>query len=244
MYSIREQIRRVLGSECPLCGLRAQGGDLCAPCERTVRFDYQADRYCRRCWGVVKSARTQADATSQALCDACLTHPHFYTRVVAGMHFTVPGDRLMRAFKAQGRLTDAGLFARLIWRNMQCFDKELPQLQALVPIPSGREAMLQRGQNPAGEIARELAGLSGLPLKRGLLARTREVSRQKTLGWHARQHSTQGLYVCPVTLRGGWVGLVDDVLTTGMTLERASEALLRAGAEGVVALVAARTLAK
>jgi len=188
--------------------------------------------------------RPSEETATSTLCDACLTQPHFYTRVVAGMHFTVPGDRLMRAFKTQGRLTDAGLFARLLWRNMKNFDADIPTLQALVPIPSGREAMLQRGQNPAGEIARELAGLSGVPLKRGLLARTREVSRQKTLGWHARQNSTQGLYVCPVPLWGGWVGLVDDVLTTGITLERASEALLRAGAEGVVALVAARTLAK
>jgi predicted amidophosphoribosyltransferase len=52
------------------------------------------------------------------------------------------------------------------------------------------------------------------------------------------------LYVCPVPLQGAWVGLVDDVLTTGGTIESASEALLGAGAAGVIALVAARTLAK
>lgn len=244
MYSIREQIRQLLKSPCPLCGLQARGGDLCPPCENAVHFDYQPDKYCGRCWGVVLHDRTRAQTVAQQRCDACLAHPQFYTRVVAGMHFAVPGDRLMRGFKSQGRLTDAGLFARLLWQNMKTFEAELPVLKALVPIPSGREAMLQRGQNPAGEIARELAWLSGVPLKRGLLARTREVSRQKTLGWHARQKSTEGLYVCPATIQGGWIGLVDDVLTTGITLERASEALLRAGAEGVVALVAARTLAK
>lgn len=245
MYSIREHIRRVLTSTCPLCGLAARGADLCVLCERLVRFEFDAYQYCWRCWGVFeRSSLKLEEVRAQTLCEACLTHPHFYLRVVAGMHFAAPGDGLMRGFKAQGRLTDAGLFARLLWRNMQNLRAELPQLVALVPIPSGREAMLQRGLNPAGEIARELAGLSGVPLMRGLLSRTREVSRQKTLGWHARQRSTEGLYVCPNAIRGGWVGLVDDVLTTGITLERAAEAVLQAGAEGVVALVAARTLAK
>lgn len=245
MYSIREKIRRLLRSECPLCGLDAWGGDLCSPCQRIVRFDYDAHSYCWRCWGVLleTSLATRKEGTRR-WCEPCLQNPNYYARVIAGIHFTSPGDRLMRGFKAQGRLTDAGLFARLLWRNMHSYASELPRFEALVAIPSGHQAMLQRGQNPAGEIARELAALSGVQLKRSLLLRTKEVSQQKTLGWHARQRSTCGLYACPVTIRGGWIGLVDDVLTTGTTLERASQALLQAGAGGVVALVAARTLAK
>ena len=160
------------------------------------------------------------------------------------MHFAAPGDQLMRRFKAQGRLTDAGLFARLLWRNMQAACPVLPPLTALVPIPSSREAMLRRGLNPAGEIARELAGLSGVPLRGAWLRRTRETPSQKNLDWHARKESVCGLYEGRIPVGGGWLGLVDDVLTTGSTLEAASAALLRAGAQGVIALVAARTLAK
>jgi predicted amidophosphoribosyltransferase len=156
----------------------------------------------------------------------------------------MPGDQLMRRFKAQGRLTDAGLFARLLWRNMQATCPALPPLTALVPIPSSREAMLRRGLNPAGEIARELSGLSGVPLRGAWLRRTRETHSQKNLDWRARQESVYGLYEGRIPASGGWLGLVDDVLTTGSTLEAASAALLRAGAQGVIALVAARTLAK
>jgi predicted amidophosphoribosyltransferase len=244
MYSIREKIRRVLVSPCPLCGLQAMGGDLCAPCEQEVRFEYDPLIYCWRCLGVLDQAQTFFGSSLRPHCVTCREQPHTYTHAITGMHFTDPGDRLMRSFKAQGRLTDAGLFARLLWRNMDEVRAGQLMLAALVPIPSGREAMLQRGLNPAGEIARELANLSGVPLRRELLLRTREGSRQKTLALGARRESARGLYECPQLINGGWIGLVDDVLTTASTIESAAQALLCAGAQGVVALVAARTLAK
>lgn len=183
-------------------------------------------------------------STERPLCSTCVLRPGTYTRAIAGIYFAAPGDQLMRGYKAKGHLTEAGLFARLLWRNMQSASPRLPELQALVPIPSSRDAILRRGFNPAGEIARELASLSGVPLRGTWCRRTRETSSQKTLNWRARQQSVRGLYQAQIPMACGWVGLVDDVLTTGSTLEEAAEALLRAGAQGVVALVAARTLAK
>jgi predicted amidophosphoribosyltransferase len=243
MYSIRERIRRLLHAPCPLCGLMARGGDLCLACENEVRFDFDARLHCPRCLyqGV---AMMRESMLKVQLCSACLLRPRTYARAIAGIYFAAPGDQLMRGFKAKGRLTEAGLFARLLWRNMQLASPRLPTLDALVPIPSSREAILQRGFNPAGEIARELASLSGVSLRGAWCRRTREASSQKTLNWRARQQSVRGLYEAQVPQACGWVGLVDDVLTTGSTLEEASGALLRAGAKGVVALVAARTLAK
>lgn len=244
MYSIREKIRRILHAPCPLCGLAAVGGDLCLPCERDVMFVFDAQRHCPRCLCQARPVRLEQISESRAFCEACDQRPLTYARAVAGIHFAAPGDQLMRRFKAQGRLTDAGLFARLLWRNMQTVYPALPKLTALIAIPSSREAMLQRGMNPAGEIARELSGLSGVPLRGGWLRRTRETHSQKNLDWRARQESVRGLYEGRVPVVGCWLGLVDDVLTTGSTLEAASAALLAAGAQGVVALVAARTLAK
>lgn len=256
MYSIREKIRQILRSPCPLCGLMAVGGDLCLACENKVRFDFDVRHHCPRCLYQAPVAPSVADTiqasatdtSSVGLCATCTqragTDTPAYSRAVAGIYFAPPGDQLMRCFKAQGRLTDAGLFARLLWRNMRTVKPPLPRLEALVPIPSSRDAILKRGMNPAGEIARELAGLSGIPLRGEWLRRTRETTSQKSLDLRSRQESVRGLYAVPVRLGSRWVGLVDDVLTTGSTLEQASGELLRAGASGVVALVAARTLAK
>lgn len=244
MYSIREKIRRILRSSCPVCGLSAMGGDLCALCEREVRFEFDPRRHCLRCLDQIRPRGSDGSLSQQSVCETCRARPASYARAIAGMHFARPGDQLMRRYKAQGRLTDAGLFARLLWGNMQAAQPGLPRLDALVPIPSSREAMLKRGLNPAGEIARELSGLSRIPLRGGWLGRRRETVSQKNLDWQARRESVRGLYEGRLAQKGAWVGLVDDVLTTGSTLEEASDALLQAGAQGVVALVAARTLAK
>jgi predicted amidophosphoribosyltransferase len=144
MYSIRERIRRILRAPCPLCGLAAVGGDLCHPCESEVRFEFDARRHCHRCLYQAPPVGLERPPAPKALCEACCQRPLTYARAIAGMHFAAPGDQLMRRFKAQGRLTDAGLFARLLWRNMQGACPVLPPLTALVPIPSSREAMLRR----------------------------------------------------------------------------------------------------
>lgn len=211
MYSIRELFRRCLCGECPLCSWPAVAGDLCTRCEALVRC---------------------VNSSSQER-DGCM--------VVAATHYAPPGDRLMRAFKEGGQLNHAGLFARLLWTAMRSHHPALPVLAALVPIPSDLRAARRRGFNPAGEIAVELSRLSGLPLRRLWLTRTRSGESQKSLDRVARRRSVSDLYRCDIRLPNVWMGLVDDVTTTGSTLEAAASALREAGARGVIGLVGAKT---
>ena len=151
---------------------------------------------------------------------------------------------LIRRFKEGARLAYAGLFARLLWGSLQARavgDPRLAQLGALVPIPSSQSALRRRGFNPAGELARELARISGYPLQHNWLRRTRETSTQKTLDAQARRNSVRGLYVCASALPRAWIGVVDDVVTTGSTMDTAARALLSAGPAGVIGLAAAHT---
>lgn len=211
MYSIRELFRRCLCGECPLCSWPAVAGDLCTRCEALVRC--------------VNSSSQERDGCT----------------VIAATHYAPPGDRLMRAFKECGQLNHAGLFARLLWTAMRSHHPALPVLAALVPIPSDLRAARRRGFNPAGEIAVELSRLSGLPLRRLWLTRTRSGESQKSLDRVARRRSVSDLYRCDIRLPNVWVGLVDDVTTTGSTLEAAACALREAGAQGVIGLVGAKT---
>jgi ComF family protein len=190
---------------------------------------------------------TIAEALGQALgpkCSRCARHPPGHTSLVAAIDYSYPGDMLIQRFKEGARLAYAGMFARLLWGRLQASasgGQGKVSFSALVPIPSSQSALKRRGFNPAAELARELARLSGLPVQHTWLTRTRETTTQKTLNARARRESVAGLYVCPSAVPGVWIGLVDDVITTGSTMDTAAQALLSAGAAGVVGLAAAHT---
>ena len=253
MYFIQATILQKLPSACPLCGLTARGGNLCSGCAQDFVWRLNGLQSCVRCLNPVPKQTTSetpatADDTLQAAqCSRCRRDAPPYVRLVAAMDYAYPTAMLIQRFKEGARLTYAGLFARVLWTRLRAQspgDPGLLPLGALVPIPSSQQALRRRGYNPAGELALELARLSGYPLQREWLRRTRETPSQTMLDAAARRESVQGLYVCPHALPRVWVGLVDDVVTTGSTMQTAACALLNAGAAGVVALAAANTPAR
>lgn len=234
MYSILNLIRRILPGACPLCGLSAQGAALCPGCQEDLRRVLHERTCCEQCGA--------CSALAVPCCAVCRGRPPAYARMIAAMAFAYPGDMLMRRLKERGQLTHARLFAELLRQKVQQLTPALPALQALVPIPAGIASIRRRGFNPAAEIARELSRSMDIPLRQSWLRRTREGSVQKMLGSVDRRQSVKGLYACDLTIPELWIGLVDDVMTTGSTLHEAARVLRQAGARGVVALVGARAL--
>jgi predicted amidophosphoribosyltransferase len=157
------------------------------------------------------------------------------------MDYAYPGAMLVRGLKEHGRLAHARLFARMLANTFTAHRHTLPPIGALVPIPASQTSLRRRGFNPAAEIARTLSSHSAVPLKSWLI-RSREGHLQKVLDSGARRHSVQGLYQCAQPVGSIWVGVVDDVMTSGSTMHEAALALTHAGARGVVALVAARAV--
>jgi ComF family protein len=110
-------------------------------------------------------------------------------------------------------------------------------------VPLHPRRLRARGFNPAAVLARTVAREAGAPFAAGLLVRLRDTPSQTGLDRRARRANVRGAFA----LRGAdrppeTVWLVDDVVTTGSTLEECARALRRAGARRVVAICAARTL--
>jgi ComF family protein len=123
---------------------------------------------------------------------------------------------------------------------------EMCQVDVVVPVPAHALRLRERGYNQAELIAKPLARSLGLPCRSYLLVRTHPRPDKLRLTLRERWRSVRGAY----TIRQGLrvdnlrVLLIDDVLTTGATLDACSRALRKAGAAKVVALTVARAISR
>lgn len=119
---------------------------------------------------------------------------------------------------------------------------EPPSIDALIAVPLHARRLRERGYNQAFEIARPVARALGLPLLAAGIVRTRSVDPQAQLAAHERVANMRGAFRVRLRLAGRRIALIDDVITTGATLNSLAEALERAGAEHVEGWAVARTL--
>lgn len=232
MYSIHHLFRKVLVSACPLCGLNSYAGDLCEGCAKDVLRNNQYASWCQQC-----AIRVEKDVCR---CVHCRHSNPAFSQTITAMDYAYPGAMLVRGLKESGRLAYAQVFARMLANTWGAHRYTSPPIRALVPVPSSQASLSRRGFNPAAEIARALSSHMAIPLRHWLI-RTREGDRQKELDYGERRLSVRGLYACPEAVPPVWIGVVDDVLTSGSTMHESAIALKRSGALGVVAFVAART---
>jgi len=233
MYSIHQLLYKAFVTKCPLCAMTAYAGDLCEGCAQDVLRVHQQGTWCQQC-GV-------AIALNFRRCAHCVRWNPAFSQTLTAMDYAYPGAMLVRGLKEHGRLAHARLFARMLAHTLTVHRDTLPPIGALVPIPASQASLRRRGFNPAAEIAQSLSSHRAVPFK-SWLVRAREGHLQKALDSDARRHSVQGMYQCAGPVGSIWVGVVDDVMTSGSTMHEAALALTRAGARGVVALVAARAV--
>jgi ComF family protein len=115
-------------------------------------------------------------------------------------------------------------------------------VDAIVPMPLSPDRIAERGFNQALEIARVAAAATGLPLFPRACRKVIDTPPQAALPWKERARNVRRAFVCDQDFTGRRVAVVDDVLTTGATLNELGRVLLKAGAVEVQGWVVARTL--
>lgn len=175
-------------------------------------------------------------------CGPCRESPPAFDRLLALWSYEEPLAAVVRALKF-GRLDYLGkhLGAALA----AGLGEEIAGADLAVPVPLHWRRRLRRGYNQAERIARPLAARLGLPVAL-LVSRSRATPPQTTLGKEERLANLRRAFrvARPARIRDLHLLLVDDVATTGATLDAASAVLKRAGAAKVTAVVAGRTLAE
>jgi ComF family protein len=169
-------------------------------------------------------------------CGPCTSHPPAFDATFTAADYSAHVRGLVMDFKFNHKPGLAKAFAH----ELANAAKALPADSVLIPVPLSSERLKQRGYNQSLEIAKHLARLTGLNLKRDALLRTRHTPAQSTLKLTERHASIKGAFACPARLEGVRILVVDDVMTSGATLEECARTLKKAGALSVTNLVVFR----
>ena len=229
-------IKNNLPNNCLLClaSPDEMQSDICHACLADLPWQQTC---CARCALPLPHASTR--------CGRCLARPPAFCHAVVPLLYRFPLDALIPAFKYRRHNRYGLLLARQLADHLQQHLAEpealIPEL--LVPIPMHPKRQAQRGYNQAFELTRDLAGALHLPCRADLLQRARQTAAQEGLDAAARRRNLRGAFTCPhpAQLEGLHLALIDDVMTTGATLNEASRTLLAAGAASVQVWCVART---
>ncbi|WP_052161299.1 ComF family protein [Hoeflea sp. BAL378] len=220
---------------CAGCGIMTgQAAALCPGCWETVRFIERP--YCE-----ITGLPFSHDRGEGLVSPEAIANPPLYHRARAAVFHDGVARKLVHGLKYSDRADLAAMMAAWMVRAGR---DVIDDSDVIVAVPLHRHRLFTRRYNQSAELARALAVRTGKPFLAGALRRVRATRQQVGLGLRARQDNVRGAFALPPAQAQRMLGLkvllVDDVFTTGSTVEAATRALLRGGARQVDVLTFAR----
>jgi ComF family protein len=217
-------------SRCALCGQLGQPDlDLCVGCEGDLPLN---DHGCEHC-----AEPLPRELARPALCGACLKNPPAFDACVAPYRYAFAVDRMIQGLKYRRELYYGRILGQLLSRHVTHREMR-PEL--VIPVPLATARYRERGFNQARELARPLCGSLGLRLCGDLVERRRDTREQAGLDRKERLKNTRDAFALLAPLPARHVAIIDDVVTTGSTVNEVAKLLRNAGAEWIEVWAAAR----
>ena len=227
---------KVLPPRCIGCGGIVEDAGLCGACWGGLRFLGQPA--CQCC-----AYPFEYDAPGETLCPACLRSLPRYDRARAVFAYDDSSRSLVLGFKHADKTYAAPTFAAMMGRAGEIL---VAEAAIIAPVPLHRRRLFTRRYNQAALLATALARNAKASLVVDLLVRRRNTKIQGRLSSVARRRNVQGAFEVREKrkkfLAGKRVLLIDDVLTTGATVDECARVLGRAGATAVDVLTLARVI--
>ncbi|MBQ6856422.1 MAG: ComF family protein [Lachnospiraceae bacterium] len=211
---------------CPVCGeiVKPAGGLICPPCFQKLSF--VTGPVCKKC------GKEIADGTME-FCEDCMAHRHTFESGVALLNYDEIARKSMVQMKYNNKREYLDFYGEAMAIRYETVIRRM-QVDVIVPVPVHRSRRRKRGFNQAELLAEILGKKLNIPVENNCLRRDRRTLPQKELSPTERLKNLTGAFraeTLPKHMRR--ILLVDDIYTTGSTLEACARALKRAGAENV-----------
>lgn len=227
---------------CPVCEATLGAGrrdPLCGTC--WVAIARLEPAWCDRCGAAsLASGAGRPPAAAGLPCAACVTTPPPYDYARSAALYEGPLREAIHAFKFSRRRALAGPLGDLV--TEQCGAALPADIDALVPVPLSRERERERGFNQAKLLAERVGRRLRIPVRAGWLTRIRSTRPQSDLPAAERRTNVRDAFRGSERVTDRHVLVVDDVLTTGATLEACARTLRAAGARRIGVLTVARVV--
>lgn len=231
-------LQHLLPHHCALCTFISKQG-ICEAC----RADYFPSHRVRCCQCGIPLLNSHIDIR----CGACLKDPPRFDRTLVSCDYIAPVDSLVLGLKFGRNLLNAKLISEQLEPIIiQHLSTTSTTPHILCPVPLSRQRLIARGFNQSFEIARNLKLPANISLVPNLVWRLKDTLQQSSLHPEDRYHNVRGAFFANPefreTIEGKNLIVIDDVITTGTTLNEIARVLKQAGAISVSNLVFARTI--
>ena len=217
--------RHCLLCHCPISPGTPTFG-LCTHCQQTLPFIPAA---CQQC-GIPLPV-------NQPQCGQCLQQSPAFDKTCCPLTYDGPVIPLIHRFKSSHSNALRRLLAEILLGKLHDYSN----IDAITTVPMHWKRNLQRGNNHSLLLAQRLSRLLQIPFKPGIIHLPTLTLSQKNLSARQRRSNLQHAFQCHVRLQGQHIAVVDDVMTTGSTMQAVALALKQAGAAEVNCWVIART---
>ncbi len=217
---------------CLLCGkLSEKQQDLCPTCRSKLPFN---DHHCSTCAQPLPSS-----IPAGSMCGRCQTKPPSFDHCFAPFRYQDDLTTLHHNFKFHHKLAAGRLMADLMYQRLAAASRQMPQL--LIPVPLHCRRLKQRGFNQAQELTRILSAELSIAVDSCSLQRTRDTRAQSGLPKKERHKNIHKAFALSSGIHSPHVAIVDDVMTTGHTVDEIAKLLRASGIPEIEVWVFART---
>lgn len=238
-----------LRGHCVLCNTASgRAFDLCRVCEDHLpRIGHHCKVCCVSLTSIAAGSGSSINidtAPALSLCGACLKQTPAYSQTHIPYTYQPPVDHLLWRFKFSGDLAAGQVLARLLAQYIG--ERNIGKVDMIVPVPLHWRRQLNRGFNQARELAVTVGNILDIPVSSGVVQRTGHTHAQQGLNRRQRQSNLSNSFAINAAstqqlIKDKSIVIIDDVVTTGSTVEAIAKLLINNGAAQVKICAVART---